>query len=179
MAFQRRCCDQRLAFTPWRSNGSLAVGVGSGRLRMTAMRPLRPLRRVWPAPLEADIPVGASVDRNGWFGDLSACPASPRRGIQPTKLAAFRPPPDRSSPSVCWGVRMSQRCGACSCCRGSGNGYSPVYEAAARHRAFWGNEHHDDACVQQGQVDDPGATSARTPNILPRDHGAKYARQCP
>ena len=40
-----------------------------------------------------------------------------------------------------WGVRMSQRCGACSCCRGSGNGYSPVYEAAARHRAFRGNEH--------------------------------------
>ena len=51
-----------------------------------------------------------------------------------------RPPPI-TPPSVCWGARMSQRCGACSCCRGSGNGYSPVYEAAARHRAFRGNEH--------------------------------------
>jgi hypothetical protein len=39
------------------------------------------------------------------------------------------------------GVRMTQRCGARSCCGGSGNGYSPVYEAAARHRTFRGNEH--------------------------------------
>jgi hypothetical protein len=57
---------------------------------------------------------------------------------------------------------MSQRCGACSCCPGWGNGYSPIYGAAARRlsRKRACHECHDDASVQQRQVDNPGATSA-------------------
>jgi hypothetical protein len=79
-----------------------------------------------------------------------------------------------------WGVQMTQRCGACSCCRGSGNEYSPVYKAAARHRTFRGNEHatmtHP---FSKGRSITRAHLRARTPNVLLRDNGAKYARQCP
>ena len=123
--------------------------------------PIRAAPKGLARTLEADIPVGASVDRNGWFADLPACPASPRRDIQPKKLAACRPPPNRSppfsvlgSPNVTaqWRVLLLPWIGQWILAGIRSCGQAP---RLSRKRAC-----HDDASVQQGQVDNPGATSA-------------------
>ena len=127
-----------------------------------------------------------SLDRQriteiGWFADLPARPASPRRDKHSTDETGGAPSAALSISVFCvlgrpnvtalWRVLLLPWMGQWILASIRSCGQAP---RLSRKRAC-----HDDASVQQGRSITRAHVRARTPNISARDHGTKYARQCP